>query len=125
MTQQEAILKVEELVKNHSDEYTHFGVRFDSKKYEVGEYTHLSKTNIDREDKREFPEFESEEYKELETLIGTCVYDSDYWMDYIDVEDEDNDEYNIYVIAGEKYEEGEDRDEMIIEEAVVIGVLNR
>lgn len=121
MTQNEAIKKVKELQEQYADTYDYIGVRFETKQYKIGESCINSKTNIDRDDQRDFPEFGSDEYKSLESLNGTCSYDADFWENYIDLDDDD--EYHVHVIAGENYEEGEDRDEMIIVDAVVVGVL--
>ena len=49
-------------------------LRYDNVDMVVGSELEYSKTNIDRDDERDFPFFGSDEYKNMETLEGTCCY---------------------------------------------------
>ena len=120
MTAQEIIKeKIKELKEIKFD---YFGVRFEKKLREVGDFCGNSKSNIDRIDARDFPEYGTDEYNMLNDLNGTSAYDVDFWEEYIDLDDIDE-EYHVYLIAGNSYEEGEDYDEMIIKSAEVIAVI--
>lgn len=67
--------KVKEIYEANEDKYYYIGLRFEDKDREIGEECEWSRHNPDREDEREFPEFGSEEYAEMEELDGTSAWD--------------------------------------------------
>lgn len=56
------------------DEYCVFGVRFEEKERQVGEICENSRNNVDREDERDFPEYGTQEYEEMEEMDGTSAW---------------------------------------------------
>ena len=52
------------------------GIRFEEKQYNVGDVLADSKHNAEREDEREFPNFNSEEYAELPELPGVSTWNT-------------------------------------------------
>lgn len=76
MTKKEMYETIERLKEQYAEEYFFIGLRFEDKEREVGEIiTDRSRHNSDREDEREFPEFDSEEYEELYELDGVSAWD--------------------------------------------------
>lgn len=63
------------LYEKHEDDYQYIGLRFEDKERDVGEECKYSRHNSDREDKRDFPDFDSDEYWDLEELDGTSAWD--------------------------------------------------
>ena len=122
MTKIEMIENIKAENKN-TEEYKYLGVRFEKLDRKVGDYCGNSKGNPDRLDSRDFPEYGNDEYSQLPNLEGTSVYDADYWDKYIDLEDCIAEELHVYVIGSNDYDEGEDYDEMIMTDAVVVGVI--
>lgn len=55
-------------------EYDLIGIRFEEKIREVGEICNNSKNNIDRKDEREFPEYGTAEFDEMEEMDGVSTY---------------------------------------------------
>lgn len=111
-----------------------FGLRFDGRDLPVGYWLENSKSNRDRDDAREFPEFGTEEYEEMEELDGTCCYDlfdGDSEKEYRFIDKvlnfyfEDDENRNWYIIASNSIsdEEGEDNHEIILCDAKVIAKL--
>ncbi len=109
------------------EEFWYAGIRFEEKEREVNEeITDFSKHNTDREDEREFPEFGTDEYEEMEELDGVSAWNlSDF-----DFED-DQDRYasHCYLIASDDVIvdiDGDldlDHNEIIMQNAVVIAKL--
>jgi hypothetical protein len=58
-------------------DFYYVGFRFEDKVREIGEICENSKHNQDREDEREFPEFGTPEYDEMEELGGTSSWHID------------------------------------------------
>ncbi|QQE75236.1 hypothetical protein [Brevibacillus composti] len=73
------IVEMYDLVKNiyeeNEDKYTFIGLRFENKVREIGEVCERSRHNGDREDERDFPEYGTEEYEQMEELGGTSAWD--------------------------------------------------
>lgn len=67
---------VRKIVEEHADQYDYIGIRFEDKEREIGEELDWSRHNPDREDEREFPSFDSEEYEEMEVLDGTSAWEA-------------------------------------------------
>lgn len=57
------------------DTYDFIGLRFEDKEREIGEICENSKHNSDRDDEREFPQYGTEDYEEMEELEGTSAWD--------------------------------------------------
>ena len=67
-----------EQIKNGylTSDYWYAGIRFEDKDREEGEIiTDLSRNNVDREDEREFPEYGTPEYEEMEELDGVSAWE--------------------------------------------------
>ena len=81
MTEQQLNQLLNELKERFEDElydYEAVGIRFEDKAREVGDViTESSKHNIDREDEREFPEYGTAEYDEMEDLDGVSAWKID------------------------------------------------
>jgi hypothetical protein len=118
--------EISDAIKKYEDNYKYFGVRFEKKDRVIGEVCANSKGNFDRIDEREFPDYDSPEYDMMPDLGGTSAYDAERYEDYIldtssEITEFDGD--RLYVIASNDYFEGEDRDEFIMPDAVVVGVI--
>ena len=102
------------------------GIRFENKIRTVGEQiTDYSRSNEDRDDDRDFPEYGTEEYDEMEELDGISTWDIDQWEDYnlsctgtsyFDCE-------HIYLIGCTDYVNGEDASEFIMKDAIVLAII--
>lgn len=64
-----------ELSWSEDGEYMCVGLRFEDKDREVGETCENSRNNINREDEREFPEYGTDEYFQLEEMDGVSTWD--------------------------------------------------
>lgn len=74
------------------------GIRFEEKEYVVGDVINDSKHNPDREDEREFPEFNSSEYVELPEFPGVSTWNTST----IDRLEEDiNWHSHCYIVVGD------------------------
>ncbi|MEV3018528.1 hypothetical protein ABNB90_15440 [Paenibacillus larvae] len=110
--------------------YEFIGLRFEDKEREIGEICKCSRHNADREDEREFPDYGTDEYWEMEKLDGTSAWDmaheNTYEYSAWDAEQEDCRRCflteHCYVIAGNNVRNHSDADygEIVIEDAVVI-----
>lgn len=135
----EAIVKAAEA---YEGEYSHIGFRFDVREYRVGEVLDfVSKTNLGRDDERDFPEYGTNEYNEMDDLDGVCAYDLDMssrWAedieeqvneifgigDYI-LEDKEYNEEHIYILGTNQHSNdyAEDEYEIIMPEPTVLAVI--
>ncbi len=106
-----------------AEEHPFLGVRFEKKLRKVGELPENSKSNPERVDPRDFPEFDSEEYVSLPDAGGVCAYDIDFWGNHIDLEDLKEEGYHVYILSGSRYTEGEDYDEMVLGDAKIVAVI--
>ena len=132
------------------DDYTDrewFGIRYDNKPYDIGDYLPNSKDNVDRDDSREFPEYGTTEFDEYPELDGTSAYGfihiddlynllddgelevekfvNDMWNSGILFTPEEAFAPNITIISGTyaDTENGEDNGEWIISDARVEAIL--
>src|SRR5690625_4775082 len=80
--------KIHEVYKKYADtrdndyasEYEFIGIRFEDKERNVGEViTDNSRNNVDREDEREFPEYGTAEYEEMEELDGISAWNYEHY----------------------------------------------
>lgn len=78
MTKEQLNELLKTITANNAEEledYWYAGIRFEDKEREVGEVIEdKSKHNIDREDEREFPEFGTDEYENMEELEGVSAW---------------------------------------------------
>lgn len=129
--------KVKEIYAANEDKYYYLGIRYEDKEREIGEECEWSRHNPDREDEREFPEYGTEEYEELEVLDGTSAW---YLGDFSEtrpylpgfgrLEGADLTKkceqyfttYHCYIVAGNQKGQHDDPDdgEILIKDAVVI-----
>lgn len=110
-------------------EYSKMGIRFEDKQREIGEICECSKSNPDREDARDFPEFGTVEYDELEELGGTSAWDLSqnriYDFDSRSANKSASSQFSTkhcYIIIGryESHDIAEDEGEIIIQDAKVV-----
>lgn len=121
-------INVEEVIEELEDEYNFVGIRFEEKEYQEGEVIADSKHNPDREDEREFPDFNSEEYEELEELPGVSTWNK---MSYSAKNWKVISKYysHVYIVVGDNGWTDEvddcvlDDDELVIENGKVAIVL--
>jgi len=57
-------------------------IRYDNVNAEVGTILNDSKSNLDRDDSRDFPGYGSSEYDSMDEIDGTCVYAINSEQDY-------------------------------------------
>ena len=136
--------KIEAEIKKHNinqveaDDYAEFcyyGLRFENKDRKVGEACENSRHNFGREDEREFPEFGSDEYEEMEELDGTSAwyiaedgsFDKKVYTGEWQTKDEDLMVVtaHCYIIGGDLEGSHTDPDvgETLIQDAVVVAKL--
>lgn len=106
---------------DHDGDYYEVGIRFEDKEREVGEICENSKNNYNREDERDFPEYGTAEYDEMEEFDGTSAWDLRNYDDW--GRPEDFMTKYCYIIAGDNLtnqDDGLDYNEIVIENAKVI-----
>lgn len=117
-----------------SESYYYVGLRFENKEYLVGEECDWSKSNVDREDERDFPEFGTEEYEEMESMGGTSAWDMAQPYVYKihpseDIKDDCRNHFitdHCYIIVGNRKTSADvplDDNEIVIADAVVAAVI--
>ena len=62
---------IKRFIANHADDYPVINVRYENHDFAVGDILNPSKAIFDS---REFPDYDSDEYNELEELDGTSTY---------------------------------------------------
>lgn len=75
ITYGEMYAQAKKFYEDHEYDYNYIGIRFEDKERQIGETCENSRTDIDREDARDYPEYDTDEYYELTELGGTCAYD--------------------------------------------------
>ena len=132
MTRKEMVEKVKEIKEKYEDEYYYIGVRFEDKERTIGEIIEdYSKSNTDREDEREFPEYGTEEYETLEDLNGISAWNAfgDWGWNPLVIYRNGDAEKDImhdfltdhcYILGSQDVEDGEDNNEIVMKDAVVI-----
>lgn len=114
----------QEIKEKYEDQgYEYLGVRFERKYYNIGDEIKYSKSNIERADTREFPDFDTEDYELLPCAGGVCCYDFDEWEKHIDLEWSKKEGYSVYLIGGSDYFEGEDFNEWVMQNAYVLEIM--
>lgn len=114
-------------------QYNFIGLRFENRVYKVGDECDWSKDNSDREDERDFPDYNSEEYAALPSMGGTSAWDMRQSAIYEFPSYMANKDISTYVLADHCYivagnysntmNVPVDYDEIVIKDAVVIKVL--
>lgn len=109
MTIKEFAAKVIEAALEHGQGFDMYGYRFVNHQYAIGEeLTEVSRSNHNREDARDFPEYNTEEYWEMEELDGLSAYS----IDRYDIKEKNADaiEYEIFRHAGRRRQRDSDMD---------------
>ena len=133
----ELIEKVKSAMEEHFEnaEYAYFGLRFEDKGRQIGDACERSKHNPDRVDEREFPDFQTPEYDDLDDLGGTSAWEieenSDKWiMSFMPKKSDGEKNVSVagahcYIVAGNETATHDDHDynEIVINDAVVLNVL--
>ncbi|SDJ19517.1 hypothetical protein [Natribacillus halophilus] len=133
MTKQEMYEMVMKVKKESQYDYYHMGVRFEDMDRNEGDIiTEVSRHNPDREDERDFPEYGTDEYEEMEKLDGISAWEINHFKkDYKPNKGEENElatnayiGTHAYVIASDDVGGGIDDDsdegEIILKDAVVL-----
>ena len=117
----------EALTEELQDEYYVIGIRFENKVRQVGDViTECSRDNSGREDDRDFPEYGTPEYDEMDYLDGISTWDINFWEIGNLNRWSDMTSFaanHIYLIGGEKHSFGPDNHELVIEDGVVLAVI--
>lgn len=126
--------KIIELISKiiNSSEFEVFGVRFEDKEREVGEKIFdKSHSNCGREDEREFPEYGTPEYQDMEELSGVSAWYADPYTGKVCMgQYADDDRVDLgcltehcYFLGAMSGDAGEDDGEIVMEEAHVLAVI--
>ena len=118
------MIKMAKEIEEDSD-YS-IGIRFENKLRKVGDICEYSKDNSNRDDPRDFPDYDSEEYDSLPFMSGTSAYYVNALEDNSISDKEAADYYHdtkhCYIVEGYGYE-GDDDGEVVIENAKVLKVI--
>lgn len=77
LTKKEMYELIEKRVKELEEDFFFVGIRFEDKERQVGDIiTDVSRHNPDRDDERDFPEYGTEEYEEMEELDGVSAWEA-------------------------------------------------
>lgn len=120
---------IEQHLEQLQEDYAYVGLRFEDKEREVGEECDWSRNNTDREDERDFPEYGTDEYFEIEEMDGTSAWDlnNDFnfkWL-FKDLECGAEQTFignHAYIIVGKQHARGDyalDDGEIVIRDATV------
>lgn len=132
MTYREYLEKVEEIKEERFYDFDEFGIRFENKDRQEGEViTDCSRSNEDREDEREFPEYGTEEYEDLEELDGVCAWNVNGSWGWADSSADEEEEASSLFVGTHCYilgvigycEDGEDENEIIMNRPTVLAKL--
>lgn len=90
------------------EDYWFVGLRFEEADREVGDICNNSKNNIDREDEREFPDFNTPEYDEMDEMNGASAWNLNCYR-YENKEVADVQAYyrqaHCYIVASDRADE--------------------
>ena len=111
----------------YESEYEHMGIRFENKIRTVGDVVEeCSKDNDNREDERDFPEYGTSEYEEMEELDGISTWDIHGWQ-HGNISEFSNhsvfESCHLYLIGGNSGQYGPDDNEIVIEDGEVLAVI--
>jgi len=113
----------------------YLGIRFEDKQRNINEsITDYSKSNCNREDARDFPEFGSEEYNNIEDLDGVCAYGLDYRTGWTPLTSYSKEEditdvtkrylsKHCYILGSNNIDYGEDENEIIMINSKVLDII--
>lgn len=130
MTYGKMIELISKIIDN--SEFEVFGVRFEDKEREVGEKIFdKSRSNCGREDEREFPEYRTPEYQDMEELSGVSAWYADPYTGKVYMgQYADDDRVDLgcltehcYFLGAMHGDSGEDEGEIILEDARVLAVI--
>lgn len=111
-----AAIKLSALNKMDEHECEIVGIRFETLNREIGDVCQNSRHNPNRDDEREFPEYGTQEYSELEELEGTSA-----WELRVDITGSYFSDMHCYIIGGDiGYHPEPDQGEILIENAIVL-----
>ena len=124
MTEMNAIIAAayEELKEG----YWFVGLRFEDVDRNVGDVCNNSRNNSDREDEREFPDFNTSEYDEMDEMNGSSAWNLNcYHYDKNEIEDVTTyyRQAHCYIVASDRADESAenlDEGEIIITDAEVM-----
>ena len=108
------------------EEYWFVGLRFEDADREVGDICNNSRNNIDREDEREFPDFNTPEYEEMDEVNGSSAWNLNcYRYDTSEIEDVTTyyRQAHCYIVASDRADESVellDVGEIVITDAKVM-----
>ncbi len=127
MTYNQMIETVKAAYAKFSDDYMFVGIRFENKLRGVGDICENSMHNPDREDEREFPEYDTDDYWKMTELDGTSAWDAEHYSRFAPKGDSEGlwNGNHCYIVAGDS-EGGHpdpDANEILIRKAEVVKVL--
>ena len=139
MTRTEMVEGIKEVLKENEFKFMYYGIRFENKERALGdeikEHSKADLSDKEDEDVRDFPEYGTPEYGELEELNGICAYQLDQYNieglslganEPYDKEDVKHCylDSHCYIVGSQSSEAGEDDREIVMgirEFPVVIG----
>lgn len=130
MTKKEMYETVMRIKEENEFDYYHMGIRFEDKERNAGDIiAEVSRHNSDREDEREFPEYGTDGYEELEELDGISAWSIEEKEHYTPAPGKENEPAekgyltkHAYIIASDDAGSGDDLDhgEILLKDAVVL-----
>jgi len=136
MTALEMYKKVEEVIEANENEFDCIGIRFENKERTIGEVIEeYSKSNVDREDEREFPEYGTDEYDSMEELDGVSAWNAtdkcgwnpvhrgDKIENVTDIEKVLGTVDHCYILGCNSFSQGFDDNEVVMSDAVVLDII--
>lgn len=136
MNAAEMLKRIEELRLEYEFDYIYIGIRFEDKERKVGEIiTDRSRSNPKRDNERDFPEYGTEEYDNMDELDGICAYNTLSTIGWDPVPQRSRIEEitdittqylvdHCYILGSNRVNFGvEDDNEIIMADAVVLEVL--
>jgi len=128
--------KFEEIVKEYQEKFEDrelgfdfAGVRFENAERKVGEVLCFeSKDDSERDDVRDFPDYNSDEYDDLPDMGGVSSWDLEVYDDYFDPQYSVARGEHCYIIAGDDGNRGDfevtcDEGEVVITRPTVLAKL--
>lgn len=133
LTKKEMYEKAVALLEELEDDYDVIGIRYEDRDLQIGDVVGNSRHNIDRDDERDYPDYGTEEYFEMEELDGASSWHPHIWEEMLlrghlssvdDPADTRIIAYHAYLIGGDiSNDDGDgtlDYGETVIAEAKVL-----